>query len=683
MNLLDLAVKITCDDQASAGVSALAERVKGGLAGAASAGAAAISGGVAAVASGVVAMGGMAANAYSDYEQLSGGMAKLFGDAYGTVMDNAQSAYATMGMSANDYMQGITGLSGALRHSIGDDSEAVANAADMAMGDIADNASVYGTDIETITEGYMSLSRGNVEMLDTVTQGYYAGTKEGLQQLIDDANAYEVEQGRAGDLVADNYADVVQALHDYQEQMGITGNASQEAFTSMSGSLDMLKASWANWLIELGKDDADMGARTQELFNSVVAVAQNFVPRIEQIANTLITAIPGMLSSASTTLVPALMSMAGTLVETVTQILGMIRSALMSVTPQAAQDMVAQVMSVVGPLAQAIINTLPSILSAAMSVLTGIIEWLAANAQSIVDAVVSVVGRLANMLVEHGPELLAAAASLFMNVASAVVQDLPEIVATVIDLLSTLVQTIVDHAPDVLAGALQLFLMIVQAIAESIPEILSGVAGMLASIVSGIVSGVGMLLDAGLQIIGGLLSGVTQGADGVVSFVAGIPGRILGALGDLGGLLWNAGSSIINGLLDGIKSAFEGVKSFVGGIAGWIAEHKGPLDYDARLLIPNGAAIMESLATGIEGAFEGRVQPLVSGLAGRVADAAGAVSVPVTVAARAQLATVAAGGAGSSVTNVTIGGITYNDDDRVGQLMVELLAELRRRGEMA
>lgn len=248
----------------------------------------------AAVGAGAVAAGKMALDSYSDYEQLSGGMKALFGSAYGTVMQNASSAYEKMGMSANDYMRNVTGVSGALRHSIGGDSQEVARMANVAMQDIADNASVYGTDIGTITEGYMSLARGNYQMLDTVTQGYYAGTKTGLEQLIKDANEYERSQGRAGDLTVDSYADIVQAIHDYQEQMGVAGNATKEAYDTISGSMDMAKAAWQNWLTGLGDENVDMGKLTDQLLQAIEAVAQNVGPRVKIIGERIVAALPQM-----------------------------------------------------------------------------------------------------------------------------------------------------------------------------------------------------------------------------------------------------------------------------------------------------------------------------------------------------------------------------------------------------
>lgn len=108
-------------------------------------------------------------------------------------------------------------------------------------------------------------------------------------------------------------------------------------------------------------------------------------------------------------------------------------------------------------------------------------------------------------------------------------------------------------------------------------------------------------------------NGIANGFDSAVSFVASIPGRILSALGNLGGLLWNAGASIMQGFLDGLKSIWHNITSFVGNIAGWIADHKGPLPYDRRLLIPAGEAIMGGFRKSLNAGWQ-QVQADIMGM---------------------------------------------------------------------
>ncbi|ACJ52898.1 tape measure protein [Bifidobacterium longum] len=108
-------------------------------------------------------------------------------------------------------------------------------------------------------------------------------------------------------------------------------------------------------------------------------------------------------------------------------------------------------------------------------------------------------------------------------------------------------------------------------------------------------------------------NGIANGFNSAVSFIASIPGRILSALGNLGGLLWNAGASIMQGFLDGLKSIWHNITSFVGNIAGWIADHKGPLPYDRKLLIPAGEAIMGGFRKSLNAGWQ-QVQADIMGM---------------------------------------------------------------------
>lgn len=683
MNLLDLMVRIGVDDQASSKVEGI---TSGAIAKGVAMGNAMwdVTKQVAGAAAGAVKqVAGGALQAYSTYEQMTGGVDKLFGDASGRLQAYAAQAYQTSGMSANQYMQQATSFSAALINSLGGDTAKAADMADVAMRAMSDNVNVFGSNAEDVQNAIMGISRQNYTMLDNLKLGY-AGTKEGMQQLIKDANAWGAANGEASDLSIDSFADCVQAIQQVQEAQGIAGTTAKEAAGTIEGSVAMAKAAWEDYLTGIANPDADMGQLTQNLLDAIGAVAKNVGPRMVEIGSAIVSYLPQTVSQVGQTLLPVVSDAATSLVDVALSALSMLRKDLMGVTPQAVQDVVGQIAAVAGPLAQAIVNTLPALLSALMSILTGVIEWLAANSQTVVDSVVSVVGRLSNMLIEHGPELLAAAGQLFMNIASAIIQDLPDIVETLTDLLVMLVQTIAADSPAILAGAVVLFAMLAQAVWDVLPQVLSALLGLLAQAVSTVAGAVGQMLSAGLQIMGGLLSGVAQKGGEVLDWFAGLPGRMLSSLGDLGSLLFSAGRGVLQGFLDGLKSAWGAVTDFVGGIADWIAEHKGPIEYDRRLLVPHGMAIMRGLGSGIERAFGADVVPLVSGMGDRIADAMaidgglGLSLAPAMAAAGASGAV----GAGATIYNLTVDGATVNGDEHVRGLFLDLLTELQRRAAM-
>ena len=235
------------------------------------------------------AIGGQLSSAfenYANYEQLVGGVDTLFKESSAVVQQNAQRAFETAGMSANQYMEQVTSFSASLLQSLGGDTQAAADYADMAMRDMSDNANKMGTDMERITDAYQGFAKQNYTMLDNLKLGY-GGTKSEMERLLADASKIAGVQFNI-----DSYSDVIQAIHVMQEQMGITGTTYEEAKNTISGSLNMLAASWANFTTELGKDSADIPARAGELVESIVAVVQNIGPRLLVFAQNLFAALP-------------------------------------------------------------------------------------------------------------------------------------------------------------------------------------------------------------------------------------------------------------------------------------------------------------------------------------------------------------------------------------------------------
>ena len=223
---------------------------------------------------------------YANYEQLVGGVDTLFKESSQVVQQNAQRAFETAGMSANQYMEQVTSFSASLLQSLGGDTEAAARYADTAMRDMSDNANKMGTSMESITDAYQGFAKQNYTMLDNLKLGY-GGTKSEMERLLADASKIAGVQFNI-----DSYSDVIQAIHVMQESMGIAGTTAEEAKNTISGSLNMLGASLANFTTELGKDSADIPARAGELVDSIVAVVENIAPRLLTFAENLFAALP-------------------------------------------------------------------------------------------------------------------------------------------------------------------------------------------------------------------------------------------------------------------------------------------------------------------------------------------------------------------------------------------------------
>lgn len=233
---------------------------------------------------GVVADVGKAAyTSYAQHEQLADGIKKLYGDAAQAVISNANGAYKSAQMSANSYMSNIMGFSAALVESLNKDQKEAAKVADTALRDVADNANAFGKyTVEELAGVYQALAKGQYQTLDNLMLGF-AGTKEGLQQLLDKANELNEEQGIHTQYSINNFADIVNAIHKVQEEMGIAGTASGEAANTIEGSTAMAKAAWENLATGMADSNADIKGLTQDFVDSVFTAGKNIIPRVQQI----------------------------------------------------------------------------------------------------------------------------------------------------------------------------------------------------------------------------------------------------------------------------------------------------------------------------------------------------------------------------------------------------------------
>lgn len=313
MDVFDLVAKIRLDSseyeqgvgKAKGTFSNLASGVKTGLATVAKVGAAAVSAGVA----GVAALTKMGVEGYAQYEQLAGGVETLFKTSQGTVMKYAENAYKTAGMSANQYMETVTSFSASLIQSLDGDTAKAAEVGNMAITDMSDNANKMGTSIEMIQNAYQGFAKQNYTMLDNLKLGY-GGTKEEMQRLIDDANKVKIANGEMGDLSIDSFADVTEAIHIMQTEMGITGTTAREAATTIEGSISMMKGAWQNLVVGMADENANMEVLINNFVESTATAAKNLLPRIEQTLigiGKLITALAPVIADALPVLVEAVL----------------------------------------------------------------------------------------------------------------------------------------------------------------------------------------------------------------------------------------------------------------------------------------------------------------------------------------------------------------------------------------
>lgn len=342
-------------------------------------------------------------DAYAEFEQLKGGVEKLYGSAADELMGYANEAYKTSGMSANKYMEQATSFSAALINSLGGDTSAAAKQTDVAMRAISDNFNTFGGDIQNVQNAFQGFAKQNYTMLDNLKLGY-GGTKSEMERLIADANEYAAANGMAADLSIDSFSDIVTAIDLVQQKQGIAGTTAKEAATTIEGSLNMTKAAWDNLITGLADPDADIGQLMDNLIVAIVGdkdgegLLNNIIPAIERalegIGQFISAAVPALaekLPGIIQTVLPSLIQSAISLVTSLIQALPGIVSSLVAMLPQLVNMVITGIINLLKTATPTLVAQIPSMINAIVSALLGMVGVLVSAGASLISSLASAI----------------------------------------------------------------------------------------------------------------------------------------------------------------------------------------------------------------------------------------------------------------------------------------------------
>lgn len=575
MNLLDLFVKISVQDEASENVETLSGKFKNGLATAAKVGAAAVG----AAATGIAVLTKNALNNYAEYEQLVGGAKLMFGEAYDYIADKAKNAYSTVQMSQNDYLQQVNGFATGLKTALGGNERAAAELADRIINAEADVVAATGNSQEAVQNAFNGIMKSNYTMLDNLQIGI-TPTKEGFQEVIDKVNDWNDANGRATAYQIENLADCQSALVDYIEMVGMQGYASREAADTIQGSVASMKGAWSNLLTGIADDNADFMALTGNFVDSVVAVGKNIIPRISVILG----GISQLVSSASTTIIPMVIT-------TITDNLPMLLQAAVTL---------------VGALGQGIIDNLSAITQAAIDILFSLANGLIENLPTLIDGIVQVTLTIVQMLTSPDflTQLIETAILLIMTLANGLIDAIPQLIAAVPLIIGNLLAAIIVELPNIIQMGIDLLFALIDGIIQCIPELVAAVPTLIIAFINGIVNNLDKIILAAPQIIVSLITGIV-GA--IPELIAAVP-RIIAAIADtIRNYDWGGiGRNIVQGLKDGIAGMWDNIKnwfndkvnSLVGGVKRILGIHS-----PSKVFAGIGGFMAEGLGEGFSDEF--------------------------------------------------------------------------------
>lgn len=514
---------------------------------------------------------------FSQYEQLSGGVRTLFGteaasleeyarsvgksaeevsgeyekllSAQQAVFDNADKAFQTAGLSANEYMETVTSFSASLLQGLGGDTEKAAAMADMAITDMADNANKMGSDIAAIQSAYQGFAKQNYTMLDNLKLGY-GGTQDEMVRLINNSGILEKQ---IENLDGIRFDQIVEAIHAVQTNMGVTGTTAREASSTMEGSVNSMKAVWANLVSGMARDGADLSGLMSRMVESVGTVGANLLPRVTTILSSMGTLVEqlapqlaGQLPQLVEQIVPAMAEAGAKMLGGIASGLGQALPGLLQYAGEALTGLRDSLLALVPSLAQSLREKTPEFIASGLELLSGLASSLRENAGMAVDAMIELVKGLAQGLADGIPEIIAKGPEIISNLANAINDNAPKLLAAAGDIIITLGKGLIDAIPTLIAN---------------IPQIISAIADTITAF---------NWLNLGKSIITGLGDGIK----GMISFVKNTGGQvktaILGGLEALPGELKKIGINAIKGLWDGIKSmgswVKDNVKSLLSGV---------------------------------------------------------------------------------------------------------------------
>ena len=477
--------------------------------------------GTGAVATGAVALVKSVSGAYGQLQQSIGGIETLFGDSAQKVIENANNAYTTAGISANDYMQQVTSFSASLLQSLGGDTQKACDSADMAIRDMADNANKMGTSMEMIQNAYQGFSKQNYTMLDNLKLGY-GGTKAEMERLLADA---EKISGIKYDI--SNLNDVYSAIHVIQQELGITGTTALEAGETIEGSFNSLSASWENFIAGLGNPDADMKLLVDNLAKGISGAITNVIPVI----NNMVSVLPTVMDA----LIGAVNDMLPTLITTFTELITQVINAIVQLLPTLIPMVVETLKSVINTL----VENLPLIIDAVILLVTEVIKALSEMLPQLIPTIIQAIVDIANSLLENLPIILDAVLKIVLGIAdSLLVNGIPILINALPQLINGIINFLVGSIPMLIEASIQLFMALVNAIPLIIEALVNALPQIITAIVNGLITATPLLIEASIQLFMALVQAIPVI---VVELVNAMPQIISAVMTGLGQLLLQIG----------------------------------------------------------------------------------------------------------------------------------------------
>jgi len=526
----------------NAGVSKISSAAKKGLA--------ITAGAVAGVGAALGAMTKQSLDSVSKLEQNVGGVETLFKKSSKTVIANANKAYKTAGMSANEYMQNVTSFSASLLQSCSKDTDKAAKVADMAMIDMSDNANKMGTSMVDIQNAYQGFAKQNYTMLDNLKLGY-GGTKTEMERLLADASKIS---GVKYDI--SNLADVYNAIHVIQKDLDITGTTSKEAATTIEGSMNSAKAAYDNFLNGSGS--------AEELADSIAIMMENIGKNLGEIIPRLASTIPELFSTLWDDM-----------------------QSEMQQGVQIGSEMITNILL-------GITEGIPDFLSVCGQVIMSLASSISSASPQLIMAAGTAILALGSGIMQALPQIISYGVQIITQIGNAISQAAPELIPKAIETLAQFALGLISALPQLITVGIQMVTALAQGLINSIPLLIEYVPQIINSFCAAIDTGLLQLIAAGVKIIANLVIGIVQA---IPQLIAALPQIVLAIYNVFMHInLLSAGANIIKTLASGLKSSGGSVIAAAQNIVKFIWNQLVKTDW-----VNLGKMLIQKLVSGIRG----------------------------------------------------------------------------------
>ena len=502
---------------------------------------------------------GAGVKSYADLEQNLGGVETLFKESSDKVIENAKNAYKTAGVSANEYMAGVTSFSASLLQSLGGDTEKAADVADMAFRDMSDNANKFGTDMGSIQNAYQGFAKQNYTMLDNLKLGY-GGTKTEMERLLSDAQKLT---GVKYDI--NNLSDVYEAIHVIQEQMEVTGTTAKESEKTISGSVNSMKAAFDNFLNGSGSPEA--------------------------------------------------------LAETITNVFNNVGNAIIQLAPSILSGVVTLLQTLIPQIAQLLLDLLPQLLTAITNMINALLSMITSNMEGISNAISQIINAIVGFITENLPTIIEMGIQLLVALVQGIIQSIPQLIPTLVQCIETIINTIIENLPLIIETGIDLLVALIEGIVDAIPQLVAMLPKVIQKLVETLTRPdmIVKIISAALTLMLALAKGLIQAIPQMVTAIPNIIGAMVtGFRNSIANTNWGElGKNIIKGICDGFGRIGSYLNNKVNEVKEQItAKFKKIFGIGIEKGVPQALkdvdVAMKQLNAGIEASVNPTINPSVS-----------------------------------------------------------------------